>query len=162
MFQTRCYITRRHMDFCADRPLGVGRSQSRSDGQYVEMACFRNQLTLIWVIIVCLPSLRPIYRLVVKGTLKSTQQQSGYQWNERTNPRTLDTFKTTYSDSTRQLAAVDGDGNRSFNEALDSSRSTDTTCEMDNMNPSRMHDSTKGIMVKNEVHVKTSSKAAQV
>jgi hypothetical protein len=70
----------------------------------------------------------------------------------------MNTFKKPYSDSTRQLAVMDGDGSRSFTEALHaSSRSTDTTCEMDNMSPTQTHGAKNMIMVKNEVDVKLSA-----
>lgn len=53
---------------------------------------------------------------------------------------------------------MDGDGNRSFTEALEaSSRSTDTTCEMDNMSPTQTHEAGNVIMVKNEVGVSLSA-----
>jgi hypothetical protein len=115
--------------------------------------------------IACLPSLRPIYRLVVKGSLKSTQQSDYHSasWNGRSNVQTLKTFKKAYSDSTRQLAVMDGDRNRSFTEVLDaSSRSTDTTCEMDNMSPTQKHEARNVIMVKNEVDVKLSARNGTV
>jgi hypothetical protein len=111
--------------------------------------------------IVCLPSLRPIYRLVVKGSVKSTQH-SGYHtasWNGKPNLQTLNTLKKPYSDSTRQLAVIDGDGNRSFTEALDvSNRSTDTTCEMDNTSPTKTHKAGNVIMVKNEIDIELSTR----
>lgn len=54
---------------------------------------------------------------------------------------------------------MDGDGNRSFTEALDvSSRSTDTTCEMDNMSPTQTHKAGNVIMVKSEVDIKLSAR----
>jgi hypothetical protein len=89
-------------------------------------------------------------------------QQSGYHsasGNGQSNLQTLNTFKKTYSDSTRELAVMDGDGNRSFTEALDaSSRSTDTTCEMDSMSPTQTHEARNVITVKNEVNVKLSAR----
>jgi hypothetical protein len=113
--------------------------------------------------VACLPSLRPVYRLVFHGSVKSPQQ-SGYHptsRNHTSNLQTLNTFKKTYSDSTRQLAVIDGDGSRSFTEALDaSSRSTDTTCEMDNMSPTQAHEKKNAIMVKNEVEVRLSARDA--
>ena len=54
---------------------------------------------------------------------------------------------------------MEGDGNRSFTEALDAScRSTDTTCEIDNMNPTQTHEAGNVIMVKNEVDIKLSTR----
>jgi hypothetical protein len=110
--------------------------------------------------IVCLPLLRPIYRLVVKGSVKSTQQ-NGYHtasWNGKPNLQTLNTLKKPYSDSTRQLAVIDGDGNKSFTEALDdSSRSTDTTSEMGNVSPTKTHKAGNVITVKNDVDIKLST-----
>jgi len=111
--------------------------------------------------IVCLPSLRPIYRLVANGSLKNMQQSDYHSasWNGKSNLQTLNAFKKTYSDSTRELAVMDGDGNRSFTEALDaSSRSTDTTCEMDNMSPTKTHEARNVIMVKSEVDIKLSAR----
>jgi hypothetical protein len=110
------------------------------------------------IAIVCLPSLRPIYRLVVNGSLKSTQKSGGYStsWNDRSGHQTLNSLKKDYSDSTRQLADMDADGNRSFTEALDAtSRGSDTICEMDNLSPRQMPDG-RVIMVKSEVGVKSS------
>lgn len=107
------------------------------------------------VIAICLPSLRPIYRLVVNGSPKSTQQSGSHSvsWNDRSNH----SLKKDYSDSTRQLAVMDADGNRSFTEALDaSSRGSDTICEMDNLSPRQMPEGRRVIMVKSEVGVKSS------
>jgi hypothetical protein len=61
--------------------------------------------------IVCLPSLRPIYRLVVKGSQKSTQQSDYHSasWNGKSNLQTLNMFKKAFSDSTRELAIIDRD-----------------------------------------------------
>ena len=110
------------------------------------------------IAIVCLPSLRPIYRLVANGSLKSTQQSgNSASWTDRSNHQTLNTLKKDYSDSTRQLADTDADGNRSFTEALDaSSRGSDTICEMDNLSPRQMPEGRRVIMVKSEVGVKSS------
>ncbi|CZR56241.1 uncharacterized protein PAC_06129 [Phialocephala subalpina] len=111
------------------------------------------------VVAVCLPSLRPIYRLVVHGSLKSIQQSGNHSasWNDRSNHQTLVTLKKDCSDSTRQLADMDADGNRSFTEALDaSSQGSDIICEMDNLSPRQMPDGRRVIMVKSEVDVKSS------
>jgi len=111
--------------------------------------------------IVCLPSLRPIYRLVAKGSLKSTQQSGHHSatWNSKSNFQTLNTFKNIYSDSTRELAVTDGEGNRSFTEALNaSSGSTNTTCEMDNISPTKTDEARNGITVTNKVDVKLSAR----
>lgn len=110
---------------------------------------------------VCLPSLRPIYRLVATGSLKSTLHSEVHSASriERTNHhQTLNTLKKGFSDSTRELAGMDTDGNRSFTEGLDaSSQGSDTICEMDNLShraPKGRH----GIMVKSEVNVKSSAR----
>ena len=111
------------------------------------------------ITIVCLPSLRPIYRLVSNGSLKSTQQSGSHSasWNTRSNHQTLNSLKKDYSESTRQLADMDADGNRSFTEALDAStRGSDTICEMDNLSPRQVPDGRRVIMVKSEVGVKSS------
>jgi hypothetical protein len=93
----------------------------------------------------------------VKGTEKSGYHTAS--WNGKPNLQTLNTLKKPFSDSTRQFAVIDGDGNRSFTEALDdSSRSTDTTCEMDNMSPTKTHKAGNVIMVKNEVDIKLSTR----
>ena len=111
------------------------------------------------IAIVCLPSLRPIYRLAVNGSLKSTQQSGSHSasWNDRSNHQTLNSLKKDYSESTRQLADMDADGNRSFTEVLDAtSRGSDTICEMDNLSPRQMPEGRRVIMVKSEVGVKSS------
>src|SRR5271165_1304760 len=115
--------------------------------------------------IACLPSLRPIYRLVINRSLKNIQspEQSGYHtttWNGKSNVQTLSLFKRTYSDSTKQLADSEGDGNRSFTDGLvdSSSPSTDTTCEMGNITLSHTHHAKDVIMVKNEVDIKSSAR----
>lgn len=103
-------------------------------------------------------SLRPIYRLVVNGSLKSTQQSGNHSasWNDRSNHRTLNTLKKDYSDSTRQLANMDADGDKSFTEALDaSSRGSDIICEMDNLSPRQMPEGRRVIRVKSKVDVKS-------
>lgn len=114
---------------------------------------------LILVSIVCLPSLRPIYRLVINGSTKSTQQSgnNSASWKDRSNRQTLNTLKIGYSDSTGQLVNINADGNRSFNKALDaSSRGSDTICEMDNLSPHQIPEGKCVIMVKSEVNVRTS------
>ena len=113
------------------------------------------------IAIVCLPSLRPIYRLVVNGSPKSTQKSGGYStsWNDRSGHQTLNSLKKDFSDSTRQLADTDADGNRSFTEALDaSSRGSDTICEMDNLSPRQMPEGRRVIIVKSEVGVRSSGR----
>ena len=113
------------------------------------------------IAIVCLPSLRPIYRLVVNGSLKSTQQsgKNSASWSGGSNHQPLNTLKKGYSDSTRQLADTDADGNRSFTEALDaSSRGSDTICEMDNLSPRQMPEGRRVIIVKSEVGVRSSGR----
>jgi len=111
--------------------------------------------------IVCLPSLRPIYRLVIDGSLKSTQQSGIHSasWNSRSNHQTLSTLKNDCSDSTRELAGTDTDGKRSFSEGLDpSSRGGDTICEMDNLSPRHTPEGGRGIIVKSVVDVKSSAR----
>jgi hypothetical protein len=96
---------------------------------------------------------------VVNGSLKSTQQSGSYSAsrNDRSNHQTLNTLKKDYSDSTRQLAGMDTDGNGSFNGALeDSSAGSDTICEMDNLSPRQMPEGGRMIMVKSSVDVKSS------
>lgn len=110
---------------------------------------------------VCLPSLRPIYRLVATGSVKSTQHSGtrSATWNDRTNHhQTLNTIKKGFSDSTRELAGMDTDGNRSFTEGLDaSSRGSDTICEMDNLSP-QAREGRHGIIAKSEVDIKSSAR----
>jgi len=109
--------------------------------------------------IVCLPLLRPLYRLVVNGSLQSTQASGNHStsWNDRSNHQTLNTLKKDYSDSTRELADMDSDGNRSFTEALDAStQGSDTICEMDTLSPRQIPKGGRVIMVKSEVDVKSS------
>jgi hypothetical protein len=108
--------------------------------------------------IVCLPLLRPIYRLVVTGSLQSTQQSGSHSvsWNNRSNNQPRNTLTKHYSDSTRQLADIDSDGNRSFTEVLDaSSPGSDTICEMGNLSPHQILKGRRVIMVKSEVDVKS-------
>ena len=110
------------------------------------------------IAIVCLPSLRPIYRLVVNRSMKSTQQSGNNSapWTDRSNHQTLNTLKKPFSDSTIELAGIDTDGNRSFTEAIDaSSRGSDTTCEMDNLSPRQKFEARHGIMVKSDVDIKS-------
>jgi hypothetical protein len=89
--------------------------------------------------IACLPSLRPIYRMVVTRSLKNLQstQEGGYnstEWKGRSNLHVVCISKGTDSDSTKQFAARDGDGNCSFAEAIDAhSRSTNAIYELDNV-----------------------------
>jgi hypothetical protein len=88
-------------------------------------------------------------------------EQSGYHatWNGKSNLQKLNTLKKHYSDSTRQLAVIDGDGNKSFTEALDvSSRSTNTTCEMDIVSLTKTQKEGNVITVKNEVDIKLSTR----
>ena len=114
--------------------------------------------------VVCLPSLRPIYRLVVKGSLKSTQHsnqgthQSG-TWNGKSRLQALSVFKNTYSESTNQLAVTDSNGNKSFTDGFGaaSSRGSDATCEADNIALGSMPQGREGILVKDEVVVKISA-----
>ncbi|PMD16061.1 hypothetical protein NA56DRAFT_649673 [Hyaloscypha hepaticicola] len=109
---------------------------------------------------VCLPSLRPIYRLVVDGSLKSTQRSAIHSasWNDRSNHQTRNTLKKDFSDSTQQLAGLDADGGRSFTEGLEaSSRGSGTICEMDNLSP-LAPEGKHGIMVKSEVDVQLSAR----
>jgi hypothetical protein len=111
------------------------------------------------IAIVCLPLLRPIYRLVFNGSLQSTQQSGTHSvsWNDRSNHQTLNTLKKDYSDSTRELADMDSDGNRSFTEVLDAStQGSDTICEMDTLSPRQVPKGRRVIMVKSEVDVKSS------
>jgi hypothetical protein len=90
--------------------------------------------------IACLPSLRPIYRIVINRSLKDIQspQKSAYPsaaMGGKSNNQTLAVFKNIYSDSTKHLAIIDGDGNRIFTEArVDASgRSTEGTGESDSI-----------------------------
>jgi hypothetical protein len=89
--------------------------------------------------IACLPSLRPIYRMVVTRSLKNLQstQEGGYnstEWKGRSNLHAVSIGKGTDSDSTKQFAARDGDGNYRFAEAIDAhSRSTNAIYELDNI-----------------------------
>jgi hypothetical protein len=109
--------------------------------------------------IACLPSLRPIYRMVVTRSLKNLQstQESGYnstEWKGRSNLHVVSISKGTDSDSTKQFAATDGDGNYSFAEAIDAhSRSTNATYELDNINTNKEHEGRNVIMVKKSVNV---------
>lgn len=110
--------------------------------------------------IVCLPSLRPIYRLVFTGSLKSTQRSgiNSASWNDRSNNQTRNTLKNNYSESTRQLASVDGDTKGIYAEGLDaSSRGSDTICEMDNLSP-QAPGGKYGITVKSEINIKSSAR----
>jgi hypothetical protein len=93
---------------------------------------------------------------VFNGSLQSTQQSicHSVSWNDRSNHQTLNPLKKDYSESTRQLADVDSDGNRSFTEALDaSSPGGDTICEMDNLRPRQMRKGRRVIMAKSEVDI---------
>jgi hypothetical protein len=112
------------------------------------------------ITIVCLPLLRPIYRLVVNGSLKSTQQSGIYfaTGNNRSNYQTQNTLRKDFSDSTRQLAGMDTDGKRSFTEGLDaSSRGSNTICEMDNLSP-QTPEGRYGIIVKSDVNINLSAR----
>jgi hypothetical protein len=118
-------------------------------------------LVLSRIAIVCLPSLRPIYRRVFSGSLKSTQRSGTYStsWNNRSNHQPLNSLKRDFSDSTRELAGMDTDGNRSFTEGLGpSSQGCDITCEMDNLSPHQTPKERHGIIVKSEVDVKQSAR----
>lgn len=70
-------------------------------------------------------------------------------------------FKSTYSESTKQLADTEGEGSRGFGDPFvdASSRRSDTTCEADNIVLGQIHAHQAGqeIMVKNEVNVKISA-----
>jgi hypothetical protein len=69
----------------------------------------------------------------------------------------MNVLRKDYSDSTRQLADMDSDGNRSFTEAFNaSSPGSDTICEMSNLSPRQMENGRHVIMVKSEVDVKSS------
>jgi hypothetical protein len=113
------------------------------------------------MIIACLPSLRPIYSLIFKGSLKSTQtsRQTSHpslSWNGRSKLQT-NIFKGDYSDSTKHLAVTEGEYNKISGEAYvyASNRRTDTNCESDKIALVEMHKTKDGIMVKNEVNIKT-------
>ena len=96
---------------------------------------------------------------MANGSLQTTQQSgnNSVSRNDRSNHQTLNTLKKGYSDSTRQLAVMDTDGNKSFTEVLDaSSQSSDTIYEIDNLSPRKMPEGRRVIIVKSEVDVKSS------
>ena len=113
--------------------------------------------------VACLPSLRPIYLMVITRSpknLQSTQQRSHSRtWNGKSNFQVLSTLRPTYSESTGQLAVPDGEGNKSFSKAfVDApSQKSDIICEVENIDPDRMHRAKDVIMVRDEVNVRIST-----
>lgn len=98
------------------------------------------------IILACLPSLRPIYRLVFNGSLKSSQnsRQANYSLGSRNGASKIqktNMFKGGYSESTKQLAATDSEGNKSSGEAFvyPHNPSTDINCESDHIALAQMH-----------------------
>ena len=119
----------------------------------------------------CLPSLRPIYRLAVTGTLKTihSSHQSTHNsgtWNGKSKFQALSTLKPNFSESTNQLAVTDGEGNKNFGEDFVDApgQRSKTTCEVENMALGQMHSAKDVITVRDEVNVRifTSNKAACV
>lgn len=119
-------------------------------------ACYDDVSVLNDLSLACLPSLRPIWRLLTTGSLKSLQisQQSA---QSRTGNSTK-AFRNPYSESTIQFADTDSHRNRSFTEAMvdASCHSTESTCEAENIALGQMRQMQDVIMVKDEVSVKIS------
>ncbi|KAH0551520.1 hypothetical protein GP486_007263, partial [Trichoglossum hirsutum] len=116
------------------------------------------------VMAVCLPSLRPIYRLAFTGSLKSIQssQQSTHNtgtWNRTSKFQVLSMLKPNYSESTNQLAGTEREGSKSFGEDFVDApgQRSNTTCGVDNMSHDGMHRSKDVITVKDEVNIRVST-----
>jgi hypothetical protein len=112
--------------------------------------------------LVCLPSLRPIYRLVINGTLKTINSSYGSTHNSgswaESKFQVLNTLKPNYSESTNQL--TDSEGNKSTGEGFVEPppvHISRTTCEVENRSPGWKHGAKDVITVKEEVNVRIST-----